>query len=295
MGLWSGIKKVGGLYGKGLKGIGKGIGKVGKKLGREIRQGFDPITKGIKGDWRGALAGIGHNIKRAAQVGAVVGTGGVAGVGLGAIGAAGGALEGGFKEGGGGLGDIAGGAISGYGGVKGAQTVGNIGRGVAGKVAERGAIDVAGKVGERGAVDVASGIGGSGALPAADTAITNTMLGPPPSIPAAPGFLPSVPQGADWGNIAMTGGGDTSNIGRSLAGRAIDAGGDYLSENKANLAMKAVGQFAGGGGGVVDERPMPGAEPMTERARRLREQQALMQEMAMGGGPQFQQYSGRWR
>jgi hypothetical protein len=276
MGLWGGIKKIGGLYGKGLKGIGKGIGKVGKKLGQEVRRGFDPIVKGVQGDWKGALAGIGHNIKRAAQVGAVLGTGGVAGVGLGAIGAAGGAIEGGFKEGGGGFKDIVGGGIGGYGGVQTGKALGNIGRGVAGRI------------GGSGAEAVAGGMGGGGAD------ITNTMMGTAPPIPAVPDLVSSATQGADWGNIAMASGNDTGNIGRSFASRVVGAGGDYLRENKKDLAMRAVGQLAGGGG-AVDERYMPGAESMMDpRERERLEREALMREMMTGGGPQFQQYSGRW-
>ena len=83
MGLWGGLKSIG-------RGIGKGVKKAGKWVGNEVVRTLDPIRKGIKGDWKGALAGIGHNIKRAAQVAAVAGSGGIAGVGLGTLGAIGG-------------------------------------------------------------------------------------------------------------------------------------------------------------------------------------------------------------
>ena len=260
MGLWGGLKSIG-------RGIGRGVKKVGKKVGQEVKRAFDPIVKGVQGDWKGALAGIGHNIKRGAQVAAVLGTGGVAGVGLGAIGAAGGAIEGGFKEGGGGFKDIVGGGIGGYGGVQTGKALGNIGRGVAGRVGGGGAEAV---------------VGGGGAL-SPDTAITNTMLGPPPPIPAVPGFVPSVQQGADWGNVANIG----SNVVTPSDPSMWSKGLDYArSQATPEMAMKMAGQFMGGNQPAGDERYMPDDEPMMSQSEMEALERERLRRAMMMQGPQ---------
>ena len=259
MGLWGGLKSIG-------RGIGKGVKKVGKKIGQEVKRGFDPITKAVKGDWKGALAGIGHNIKRGAQIGAVLGTGGAAGLGLGTIGAAGGAIEGGFKEGGSVKGAL-GGAVSGYGGVQAGKAVGNIGRGIAGRVGGGGAEAV---------------VGGGGAL-SPDTAITNTMMGPPP--PSGSGLVPSVTQGADLGNMAKIGKVATPQD-PSMWSRGLDyARGQATPET----AMKMAGQFMGGNQPAGDGPYMPDDGPMMSQSEmEALERERLRRTMIMQG-PQ-----GRW-
>ena len=280
MGLWGGLKSIG-------RGIGKGVKKAGKLVGKEVKRAFDPIVKGVQGDWKGALAGIGHNIKRGAQVAAVLGSGGVAGVGLGTLGAAGGAIEGGFKEGGGGLKDIAGGALSGYGGVQTGKALGNIGRGLVGV---QQAVPVAGGMGGGGAEAV---VGGGGAL-SPDMAITNTMMGPPPPIPAPPGFVPSVPQGADWGNLANIG-----NVVTPPDPSMWSKGLDYArGQATPEMAMKMASQFMGGNQPAGDERYMPDDEPMMSQSEmEALERERLYRQMMMGGGSEFRptsQYSSRW-
>jgi len=247
MGLWGGLKGIG-------RGIGRGVKKAGKWVGEEVKRSFDPIVKGVKGDWRGALAGIGHNIKRGAQVAAVLGTGGVAGVGLGTIGAAGGALEGGFKEGGGGFKDIIGGGISGYGGVQTGKALGNIGRNIAGRVGSRGAEAVAANVLPN--------------VPVRDVANQLVTGGGGINMPSVTPLV---------SNVANVAGGGVGDVAPSF----FDKAGSYLNENKQDLLMKAAGQFLPGG----DQRPGGGPydEPMMDPIERERlEWEALMREMMAG-------------
>jgi len=281
MGLWGGLKSIG-------RGIGKGVKKVGKKIGQEVRRGFDPITKAVKGDWKGALAGIGHNIKRGAQIGAVLGTGGVAGLGLGTIGAAGGAIEGGFKEGGSVKGAL-GGAVSGYGGVQTGKAVGNIGRNIAGKVGSRGAEAVVANAGKSLAPGVTDAALQGATIPNVPVRDLTNQLVTGASKINMPSVTPLV------SNVANMAGSGVSDVAPSL----FDKAGGYLKtatgiENKEDLFMKGASKYM--------ERPRdeggPQDEPMmdpTELA--LLEREALMRELMMGGGSQYRptsQYSARW-
>ena len=269
MGLWGGLKSIG-------RGIGKGVKKAGQIVGNEVKRAFDPIVKGVQGDWKGALAGIGHNIKRGAQVGAVLGTGGVAGVGLGAIGAAGGAIEGGFKEGGGGIKDIGFGALKGYGGVQAGKALGNIGRNVAGKVGSSGAETL-----------VSSGGVNPAGIPMTPDAIPIPTA--PPPITASNITLPDVampnissPQMA----LSSAGAPALPNAFANATPSFFDKAGAYLDDNKADLLMKGAGRALAGSGG--------GNQPMMDpNELALLEREALMREMMMGGGAQYRPQS-RW-
>mgnify|MGYP003649189637 CR=1 FL=1 len=264
MGLWGGLKSIG-------RGIGKGVKKAGKWVGNEVVRTLDPIRKGIKGDWKGALAGIGHNIKRAAQVAAVAGSGGIAGVGLGTLGAIGGGAEAAFS--GKGLKGTALGALGGYSGVQTGKALGNIGRGIATKVGERGVVDA-----------VSGGISGGGAaaaLPNAQAALTL-----PNTIPVPVGIDPS--QIVNAANVA---GGEAGNIGKSIFSGARD----YLSENKKDLLMKGAGHLLAGGNQPAGDGYYPGGdEPMMDPIERARlEREALIREMMATGGSQYRPQS-RW-
>ncbi len=119
MGLWGGIKG------------------IGRWVGDEARRVVAPIGSAIEGDWKGALSGIGRNVKRAGQAGALFGKDKLAGVDVGLLGAGGGAIEGGLgpsevgqylgDTGGGGFAGAAGGALKGYGGVQVGKGLHNIG------------------------------------------------------------------------------------------------------------------------------------------------------------------------
>lgn len=125
-----------------LKGIGQGIGRGFKRAGRwvgdEVGRFGAPIVSAIEGDWRGAASGLGRSIKRAGQAGALLGKDKLAGVDVDILGAGGGAIEGGLgpsdiareyygDTGEGGFAGALSGGAKGYGGVKGAQAVHNIG------------------------------------------------------------------------------------------------------------------------------------------------------------------------
>ena len=60
-----------------LKGIGQGIGRgfkrAGKWVGDEFNRVVAPIHSAATGDWRGAASGLGRNITRAGQAGALFG------------------------------------------------------------------------------------------------------------------------------------------------------------------------------------------------------------------------------
>ena len=264
MGLWGGLKSIG-------KGIGKGVKKAGKWVGEEVKKTFDPIVKGVKGDWKGALAGIGRNIKRGAQLGAVLGTGGVAGVGLGTLGAIGGGAEAALS--GKGLKGTAMGALGGYGGVQTGKALGNIGRNGASRVGSGGAEALAGE-------------GVSVAKDAAQIPATPPPIDVPEIVLSDPGAMTTAAN--------VVGAEDVGNIGQSIWSRA----GGYLSDNKADLAMKAAGQFMGGGQPAEDERYMFDDEPMMDPEElEALERQRLKEMLMMGGGSQYRptsQYSSRW-
>ena len=124
MGIWGGIKR--------------GAGAAGRWLGNEAMGVIDPLVSGIEGDWRGAASGLGRLGKRVGQGSALFGQKDLGGVDVGAIGAVGGAIEGGLgpsearqelfgETPGGGWAGAARGAAKGYGGVKGAGALHNIG------------------------------------------------------------------------------------------------------------------------------------------------------------------------
>ena len=277
MGLWGGLKSIG-------RGIGKAAKKAGKFVGKEVKRAFDPIVKGVKGDWKGALSGIGHNIKRGAQLGAVLGTGGVAGVGLGTLGAIGGGAEAALS--GKGFKGTALGTLGGYGGVQAGKALGNIGRNVAGRVGSRGA--------EAALANTTQGL----APGMTDAALQGATL---PTVPVRDMTSQLVTGGGGINmpnittvplNVANVVGGDASNIGESIWSKA----GGYLDANKGDLLMKAAGQFLPGG----DQRPgdEPYEEPMMDpRERERLEREALMREMMMSGGSQYRpqsQFSRKW-
>ena len=276
MGLWGGLKGIG-------RGIGRGVKKVGKVVGKEVKRAFDPIVKGVKGDWKGALAGIGHNIKRGAQVAAVLGTGGVAGVGLGAIGAAGGAIEGGFKEGGGGFKDIIGGGISGYGGVQTGKALGNIGRNVAGRVGSRGAEAALANTTQGlvpGMTDAALQGGALPNVPVRDMTSQLVTGGGGINMPSVTSQVPLYAPNVPVSGVANVVGGEASNIGKSIWGKA----GGYLDANKGDLLKKAAGQFMGGNQPAGDEYYPGGEEPMMDpREMQALERERLYREMMMRG------------
>ena len=123
-----------GLWG-GIKGIGR---RAGNWIGNEVGRVVAPIGSAIEGDWRGAASGIGRNIKRAGQAGALFGKDKLAGIDVDVLGAGGGAIEGGLgpsdlgreywgDTGDGGFAGALGGAAKGYGGVQAGKGLHNIG------------------------------------------------------------------------------------------------------------------------------------------------------------------------
>jgi hypothetical protein len=118
--------------------IGRGIKNAGKWIGDEFGRVVAPIGSAIEGDWRGAASGIGRNIKRAGQAGALFGKDKLAGIDVDVLGAGGGAIEGGLgpsdlgreywgDTGDGGFAGALGGAAKGYGGVQAGKGLHNIG------------------------------------------------------------------------------------------------------------------------------------------------------------------------
>ena len=118
--------------------IGSGFAKAGRFVGDEVGRVFAPIGSAIEGDFRGALSGLGRNIKRAGQVGALVGANDIRGINVDALGAVGGGVEGALgpsdlareyfgDTGDGGFGGALGGAAKGYGGVQAGKGLHNIG------------------------------------------------------------------------------------------------------------------------------------------------------------------------
>jgi len=124
MGLWDRIKDVG--------------GRAGRWVGDEVGRLGAPIVSASRGDWSGALSGIGRGVQRAGQVGALLGKDKLAGVDVDLLGAAGGAVEGGLgpsdigreylgDTGSGGFAGAFSGAATGYGGVQVGKGLHNIG------------------------------------------------------------------------------------------------------------------------------------------------------------------------
>jgi hypothetical protein len=74
--------------------IGSGFAKAGRFVGDEVGRVFAPIGSAIEGDYRGALSGLGRNIKRASQVGALGGANDIGGIDVDVLGAVGGGVEG---------------------------------------------------------------------------------------------------------------------------------------------------------------------------------------------------------
>jgi len=131
MGLRSGLKSIG-------RGIGRGVKRAGRWVGDEVGRVVAPIGSAVTGDWKGAASDLGRLGKRIGQGAALLGKEKVGGINVDLLGAAGGAIEGGLgpsqvaqdyfgDTGGGGWAGAAGGAAKGYGGVKGAQALHNIG------------------------------------------------------------------------------------------------------------------------------------------------------------------------
>ena len=118
--------------------IGQGFRNAGNWIGNEVGRVVAPIGSAIEGDWRGAASGIGRNIKRAGQAGALFGKDKLAGIDVDVLGAGGGAIEGGLgpsdlgreyfgDTGDGGFAGALGGAAKGYGGVQAGKGLHNIG------------------------------------------------------------------------------------------------------------------------------------------------------------------------
>ena len=118
--------------------IGRGFKNAGNWIGNEVGRVVAPIGSAIEGDWRGAASGIGRNIKRAGQAGALFGKDKLAGIDVDVLGAGGGAIEGGLgpsdlgreywgDTGDGGFAGALGGAAKGYGGVQAGKGLHNIG------------------------------------------------------------------------------------------------------------------------------------------------------------------------
>jgi len=118
--------------------IGGGFKKAGRWVGGEVGRIGAPIVSAIEGDYRGALSGIGRNITRAGQLGAVFGKDKLAGVDVDLLGAAGGAVEGALgpsdigreylgDTGSGGFASALSRAATGYGGVQAGKGLHNIG------------------------------------------------------------------------------------------------------------------------------------------------------------------------
>ena len=103
-----------------FKGIGRGIGRA---VSRPVRG----IGRMMRGKFREGLGDIGHGIKRGAQVAALLGTGGAAGVPMWAAAAGGGMLERGMDRNAS-VGNVLGAGVSGASGAMAARSVGNIGR-----------------------------------------------------------------------------------------------------------------------------------------------------------------------
>jgi hypothetical protein len=81
-----------GLWG-GLKGIGRGVGRW---AGEEVARLAAPVVSAVEGDWKGALSDTARLGKRFTQGAALFGKEKIGGIGVGALGAATGAIEGGL-------------------------------------------------------------------------------------------------------------------------------------------------------------------------------------------------------
>ena len=193
-----------------LKKAGKKVGKFGlEALGVPVSMGQN-IGKMIRGDVRGGLSGIGGDVKRAAQVAALVSTGGLAAPAMFAAG--GGMLQRGMGEGAS-FRNVLGAGARGASGAVAARGVQNIGR----SMLNRGAQTAVGRVAEQGAGRTAERFMGEGVA-------NMSRVGAGEMLPAGL-VAPPAPGSGPWGGI----------------GSALKAVPEWLGEHPE--AMTAAGQI----------------------------------------------------
>ena len=239
--------------------IGGAFKGAGKWLGKEVKQLGDPWVRAAQGDFKGWASAMGHNLKRAAQVGAIVGTGGAAAAPMLAAGAAaGGMVEKGFSGDSGGVSGVLGSGIHGATSTMALGKAGNIGRGImqgGGAAAGGGGASVASeRMASAGAemttqvADATTRYGTnfgnviqSGVDPSAMSIPSASNIGA--GVSGGGGYAPSsvvgVPSGAEYTMMGSVpgGGGTLGNIGRGVAGWA---------DNNKEMLIKGAGQWIEG-------------------------------------------------